>query len=72
MIDGDKLFVIVPRYNIDGRVTSKDFRLSDRAILYLVITSFIHWNVTNKALSKHYNVMAYPDKGSIGRGIIEL
>lgn len=69
---GDKLFVFVPPHEIEGRIDSIHFQYNDRVALYMSITAFIHWEVTNGKLDKHYDILAYPDERSSRRGLMDL
>jgi hypothetical protein len=69
---GDKLFVFIPSHNMEGSIVSTHFQYNDKVATYMSLTAFIHWEVINGKLSKHYDILAYPDEGSTSRGLMSL
>ena len=57
---GKILEVYVLRQSIEGTCTNQSYgQYSDEMAMSMVMTAWIHWNITSKNLPEHVDVMVY-------------
>ena len=59
-IVGDTLEVYVPMSKVKGEVSNPYSNFSNEQAKCMVMTAWIHWQITSKYLDTHFDVMVYP------------
>ena len=59
-IVGDSLKVYVPMDKVIGEVSNPYSNFTEDQAKCMVMTAWIHWQITSKNLDTHYDIMVYP------------
>ena len=63
-IVGDSLKVYVPMNKVNGKISNPYNNFTEEQAKCMVMTAWIHWQITSKYLDTHFDIMVYPDNFS--------
>ena len=57
----DSLKVYVPMNKVNGKISNPYNNFTEEQAKCMVMTAWIHWQITSKYLDTHFDIMVYPD-----------